>query len=74
MLFRSRQQIANIESIDNGAQWACGGTLVLVWKRGECEDQKHGEDGHLAGEDERGESGVDVVVGHVFCGLEDAVA
>jgi hypothetical protein len=67
------QQIRNIERIDDGRQRACRGPVPLIRCGCESHTDEDREEGHFACENEFGERGVDVVVGHVFGGCEDVL-
>lgn len=72
---KCRQQIRNIKRIDNRRERPRSRpTLILVRRRRESEDEEDSEDGHFAGEDQRCETGIDVVVGHVLGGFEHILA
>lgn len=63
------QQIRNIKRLYDRRQHACRrATLIAIRGYGKGEEHEDHEEGHFAGEDERGEARVDVVVGHVFGG------
>lgn len=71
---KRRQQIRDIESVNDCVKRASSWAILRVWLGRESDEDQDCEQGHFACEDERGEPSVDVVVSHVLGGLQDVVA
>lgn len=70
------KQIRNIECLNDRLDRPnrrCPVALLIRLRR-ECKEHENGKDGHLTGENQRGEAVVDVVVSHVLVRGEGAVA